>query len=421
MALVLFESRVNFLNVATPSNGGFIVGYDTIDGILKQKNHLGVLSPIAGSSSPGTLLETLAKGRNTGNYSITLGDGQKILSEIGTAFLKLSENNVQLSINARNDSYLNMNSSETVLMGPSSSASSAKLLLGRDNAVFQSSNNNSSEIGNSKYTIKLEGVKVLEFSKQQVNVEERDKISVLISSKNSSINTGVYNTVVLGGESIIGATSNSVYVPNIYVKNDAIFSGNIRIGTSLWSSQQSIPSTFFVKGTTASIIKVVGTGATFSGSKSIFEVNDTNVTIGTSQSTTKLNVYGVSGSFVYKDTTQSNGFVLTSDSNGVATWKEPKPQKTINSSSVTLDDTYNGVIVKVKANSTITIPKGLIKNFNCIFITYDTITATFIEDDVVTTTLLPPTGRKLDPYKMVTLFKDTDLTDTYILQGDLTS
>ena len=80
-------------------------------------------------------------------------------------------------------------------------------------------------------------------------------------------------------------------------------------------------STLFVKGTTASIMRVVGTGATWSNSESIFEIIDNGVGIGTNSPSTKLHVYATqSGAFRLEDGTQQDNYILKSDSNGVASW-----------------------------------------------------------------------------------------------------
>jgi len=80
-------------------------------------------------------------------------------------------------------------------------------------------------------------------------------------------------------------------------------------------------STLFVKGTTASIMRVVGTGATWSNSESIFEITDNGVGIGTNSPSTKLHVYATqSGAFRLQDGSEQNDYILKSDSNGVASW-----------------------------------------------------------------------------------------------------
>lgn len=130
----------------------------------------------------------------------------------------------------------------------------------------------------------------------------------------------------------------------------------------------------------------------------------------------KLHVFGASGSFTYQDTTQATGYTLTSDSNGVAKWTDPNPQMTING-NVILDDTYNKAIVKVKSSANITIPSTLMTNFNCIFRTFAGVTASFIAGSG--TTMDAPYGMTLSTHKMATLFKDGSTT-TYILEGELT-
>ena len=141
-----------------------------------------------------------------------------------------------------------------------------------------------------------------------------------------------------------------------------------------------------------------------------------NVAIGLTAATSKLHVFGASGSFTYQDTTQATGYILTSDSNGVAKWMDPNPQMTING-DVTLNDTYNNSIVKIKTSANITIPSTLMTNFNCVFRTFAGTTASFIAGSG--TTMDAPYGMTLSTHKMATLFKDGSTT-TYILEGELT-
>ena len=75
----------------------------------------------------------------------------------------------------------------------------------------------------------------------------------------------------------------------IEVQNTIGTIGNLWVGSSYtiagYGAGTSQKSTLFVKGTTASIMRVVGTGATWSNSQSIFEINNSGaVSIGSSQS-----------------------------------------------------------------------------------------------------------------------------------------
>jgi hypothetical protein len=102
-------------------------------------------------------------------------------------------------------------------------------------------------------------------------------------------------------------------IGNLWVGSNYIFAG--------YGSPASQRSTLFVKGTTASIMRVVGTGATWSNSESIFEITDNGVGIGLTTPSTKLHVYATqSGAFRLEDGTQQDNYILKSDSNGVASW-----------------------------------------------------------------------------------------------------
>jgi len=85
--------------------------------------------------------------------------------------------------------------------------------------------------------------------------------------------------------------------------------------------------------------------------------------------------------------------------------------------NVVLDNSYNGKIVKIKANCTITIPSNLKKDFNCVFRTFSTATANFVEGSG-TNAIDAPNGKIMEPFKMATLFKDGSL-NAHILEGGL--
>lgn len=93
------------------------------------------------------------------------------------------------------------------------------------------------------------------------------------------------------------------------------------------------------------------------------------------------------------------------------------PQKTI-TTSVSLDNTYDGCIVKVKSNATLTIPTGLNSEFNCVFRTFTGVMATFAVSNGVT--MDAPGGLVLAEKRMATLFKDGS-SETFVLEGELTT
>jgi hypothetical protein len=90
------------------------------------------------------------------------------------------------------------------------------------------------------------------------------------------------------------------------------------------------------------------------------------------------------------------------------------PQKTI-ITDTTLDNSYNGCLVKVKATAIITYPVGLITGFNCIYSTYTGSTATLSSAPFVTKN--SPSGFILLPNKMCTSYQDG--ADNYEFRGEL--
>jgi hypothetical protein len=242
MALVVFESRVNMLTVATPSVGGYVIAYDSADGVLKQKNDQGVISPIAGSSSPGSLAQTLAIGNSSGTHSINLGANCKIGTGMGGGQLRLDNGigganivNLSTDYGALAQSYLYMSSNTATLQSVNAGLS---LTSASSNPQVNSSNLISIRTNNTFITIN--GFRVLDFTTSTAPSGVGNRVSALISTSNSSLSAGVFNTVVLGGSGITGATSNSVYVPNIYVKNGGFVKGTAGTGQLIFNNQNEV-------------------------------------------------------------------------------------------------------------------------------------------------------------------------------------
>jgi hypothetical protein len=96
---------------------------------------------------------------------------------------------------------------------------------------------------------------------------------------------------------------------------------------------------------------------------------------------------------------------------------EISPQVTISASTVYLDDSFHGKIVKVKGVSTIFVPGSLRAGFNCVFRVFTSANALFLGTQ---SGVIESSGQNLTAGKMATMFKDTDTSFTYVIAGDLT-
>ena len=224
MALVLFESRVNMITAATPSIGGFLVAYDTLDGVLKQKDHLGVITPIGSGGGIGSLAQTLSIGSTTGTNSIYLDINTQVRSNGGSASLRLdngsSGNYVELSSsNSITGSTLAMTDNNILLKGLSSSIqmSTTDIRLNFATNQFLLQNNNS--------YLKLGTTNVLEFTTATSSRAGGNRVPAFISSNGSRFSNTVTNSVIIGGSGITGTQSNSVYTPNLIIKDGGYVKG----------------------------------------------------------------------------------------------------------------------------------------------------------------------------------------------------
>jgi len=352
MALVVFESRVNMLTVATPSVGGYVIAYDSADGILKQKNDQGVITPIAGSSSPGSLAQTLAIGNSTGTYSINLGANTKIASVMGGGQLRLDNGvtganivNLSTDYGALTQSYLYMSNNSATLK-----SLNASLILSTIYTNVQVNSSNLTSIRTNNYYVTLNGFKVIEFTSSTASSPVGNRVSALISTSNSKLNTGVFNTVVLGGSGITGATSNSVYTPNLYVKeggfikgtdgsgkltfnidNEVFLTSNTNIIGILGanSTAMSVYNGIFITDNIDTIITSPITSNTFiSTSNTTVDTNLTNViviggdTLSVTQSGTTYigGTVSIGNAYVLPNSDGSSGQVIQTDGSGNTFW-----------------------------------------------------------------------------------------------------
>jgi hypothetical protein len=276
MALVLFESRVNMITAATPSSiGGFLVAYDTLDGVLKQKDHLGIITPIGSGGGIGSLAQTLSIGKTTGTNSIFLDINSGIKSSGGSASLRLDNgsysNYVELSSSSLiTGSTLTMTDTTIQLTGLSSSVvmntSYISLAYGANQFLLQ--NNNS--------YLKLGTTNVLEFTTATTVRASGNRIPAFISSNGSRFSNTVNNSVIIGGSNIVGTQSNSVYVPNLIIKDGGYVKGISGVGQLKFNSDNEA---YITSGT--NIIGILGAnGAVMTTYNGIF-ITDNIDTIST--------------------------------------------------------------------------------------------------------------------------------------------
>jgi hypothetical protein len=130
-----------------------------------------------------------------------------------------------------------------------------------------------------------------------------DYTPVIVSSRNSTVNSGVTNSVILGGSGITGNTNDTVYVDNLNI--NTIGSGTSVINLGLDSSGN------VVTGTTGSVSDIFVTGGTYSAGTATF----TNSTGGTFDVTgftsTDTNFANTDLTFTADRTHELNGRSLT--------------------------------------------------------------------------------------------------------------
>jgi hypothetical protein len=214
MALVVFSEKIDFASTPRPEQGGYVVGYNVIDGLLSQMDYQGIVTTIGGA---GALSTTLTLGNTTGTYSIVLDSSitkgtNKILLDDGRVSITTANGNY-------NESYLFMNSTDTIL----GNGSSKSFRIESTGITTKWSDTDRQTINTNSYELFLNNLNTLQFGK--LSSGAGSKLSALISTDNSTIGNGLVNTVVIGGQNIQALDSNSVYVPFLLIQDGKVIKG----------------------------------------------------------------------------------------------------------------------------------------------------------------------------------------------------
>jgi hypothetical protein len=261
MSFIYFGNTMSLVDAATPSTGAWVVAYD-LDGVLKQKDEFGVITPIGGGPTGGmgstpSLSQVLQVGNNAGPYSIEMSDGSSIYTNSGALVINsgstLLENtsitgNSNLLLRPNNFSRFYSEDSITgsysyVELYPGNGTTDLPIvrLLSGDNTkysvVTQDSLNYSISLIDTTLT---DNVKIIE-SGSTYDIGSYNKAYVHINTYNATTNNGIQNSVIIGGSNMTASQNNTVYLGN-----------NVNI-----NNQYTLPNS---DGSTSQVLQTDGTG-----------------------------------------------------------------------------------------------------------------------------------------------------------------
>jgi hypothetical protein len=217
MALVVFSERIDFNSITLPEQGGYIVGYNIENDLLSQMDYQGIVTPIGGVGSAGTLFSTLSLGNTTGTYSIVLD------SSITKGTNKISLDSGIVSLTTDNgsygESYLYLNSGNVIL----GNGSCTSFRIENTGITTKWSETDRQIINTDSYELFLNNFATLQFG--QLSSGAGSKLSGLMATDNSTIDSGLVNTVVIGGQNINATQNNSVYVPFLLIQDGKVIKG----------------------------------------------------------------------------------------------------------------------------------------------------------------------------------------------------
>lgn len=315
MSQVIFNSYIDMATVAaTPSGIGYTIGYD-VDGILKQKDENGVITPLSASQDLET---TLTNGNYSGTYSIKMGTASRITSINGSGTIQLdygSTSSVNISVTASGITTTNRTSLSGVGLYVDNSTMTGKIEISHRTfstyvgtttySTFIENYENKISIGHKDTTIGTDGkISVFESGKTYNGVGSVNKAYVHINTFGSTTSYGVMNSVIIGGAGLTASRSNYVYLGNWVNINNAYTLPNVDglsnqilttngNGTASWAS-------FSVSKPSLSEVLLVGN---YSGPNSIIMDTAQSFILGTSSNISTV----VNGNIISLDHTGNGG------------------------------------------------------------------------------------------------------------------
>lgn len=218
MALVVFGEKIDFSTIELPEQGGYVVGYDVNTDLLSQMDYLGNVTIIGTIGGGASLSTTLGLGNSTGTNSIILD------SSITKGTNKLSMDSGVISLTTDEggyvESYLYLNSGNAIL----GNGVSKSFRIDNDGITTKWSDINKQTLSTNSYELLLNNLSTLQFG--QLSSGAGAKLSALISTDNSTIDSGLVNTVVIGGQNINATENNSVYVPYLIIQDGKVIKGS---------------------------------------------------------------------------------------------------------------------------------------------------------------------------------------------------
>lgn len=237
MSQVIFNNRINMVTAATPSSDGYTIGYD-IDGVIKQKNYLGVITPLFTSSSQN-LKQTLNLGNDSGIYSIMMGTGTSIYSSNSKSAIKLDYNSsvfIYSTASSTGTSSVHISNNYINLFNSQQNKSGSLFISGSTFSTKVGTATGSVSLNQTNGNIWIEhkntdalnaAIDVLSIGSSYDGDTIDNKAYVHINTKSSTTNIGVRNSVIIGGQGLVASLNDTVYLGNNVNINNAYTLPNV--------------------------------------------------------------------------------------------------------------------------------------------------------------------------------------------------
>jgi hypothetical protein len=296
MSQIIFNSYIDLKNLgATPSGIGYTIAYDN-DGVLKQKDQDGKISPL---QMVQNLEKTLGYGDYSGTYSIKLGTASVINTINGTGRISLDyglTSSVNISVTSSTITNVINTSFDGILLTANDgtkrgysviSSKTFSTYVGTTTySTYIESTDEKFSIGHRDINIGINGnINVIESYKRYDGVGSTNKASLHLNAFGASTSNGVANSVIVGGEYLTASKSNHVYLGNwVNVNNAYTLPNTDGLSNQILTTNGAGTASWTTFSLTTPPLSAVLAAGNYSGANSIVMDTAQNIILGTNSS-----------------------------------------------------------------------------------------------------------------------------------------
>jgi len=300
-------------NPAIPES--FLIGYD-LDGVLKQKDYLGNITPIGSVTNivgaASNFLLSSSGLDSLGNKTASIIRSGSLRIGTTQSYTEMSGSTFSIYTNVGGTPSLYFSIDNSLVINNGNNISGDRFYWNPSSGLQFNNNIDSNFSVLSSNGLSFSNIdSVISITSENVSITDGDYTLSLDINQGISFGNGTSSSFISATATLFTQTSSTLTLLPTTLSGPRVQYYPDKSGTFSLIDDIVDSSLFYLAGSTNSVIN--------SKTQSIYRTG--NIGIGTASPSTTLHVYATaSGAFRLEDGTQGSNYILTSDSNGVATW-----------------------------------------------------------------------------------------------------